>query len=193
VETGLLLEPKKEQVERVMAQHSMLFALSRDPDSDPEFPDPSDDEFVSLTEGLVISREALQRMLNTVSETHESVKQLSITVTHLNTRQTFFEDKLTELMMNRNPNSAKKSIERVLDDLDLDHDDSPTGHHIIYKVPKAAIRAEMHEISIEQDAKRWQGIRRFFKRNTIKLFDRGFMVLVTAAVMYALHRWAVLP
>jgi hypothetical protein len=157
---------------------------SLDHDDDP-------DALVQLTEDTLISQKALELMVNRVTEMHQTMGTLSGTVAELASRQKFFEGKLVEVSRGvrlGGPPTTRRGVEHVAAEFDLDYEESPTGHHLVYKIPKAHIRAEMSEIRNEEDAKKWQGVQEFFRRNSIKLLDRGFTVLFTALVIYVLHK-----
>jgi len=144
----------------------------------------SDEDVADLLDDMT-TRELFQRLADQVSELHQDRGHVLRAFSTLEARLEALDGRVQRL-------EGKPEHERLSLDLsDFEFED--TAAHRIYRIPKAQIRAELDAREQEKDAETWRGVREFFKKNTLKLLGHAFTVIVTAIVLYALHRMKFLP
>jgi len=145
--------------------------------------EPSEDDDIGGWFENMIGRDALERLVNQVNELYADRLQMRKALTELSTRMNYVEDRVST--------SRRDSL--TVDLSDFEFDDSPTGHHRHYRIPKAEIRAEINAMETVRDAQAYRGIKAFFKKNTVKMLGYAFTSIITFALAYIAHKLHLLP
>lgn len=145
---------------------------------------PADDDSDTSLETLMadLPKPVLQRLVDQVNEMYQGWAALQRSVTSLNQRQNYADERLERLSSHP---LLKRTTEVTLSN--LEYDESPTGQHRVYRIPKAMIREEIEELAREEDAKTYRKIKGFFRKNSEKIASHFFFAVVVTTIMYVAH------